>query len=441
MPDFREIIAVLKRFRRRILLCRDIESAVVVSVAGTVEAFLLLTAWTLSGRFVSLAAVVVGVSFIPATVLMISKSLRGKVYRAKSIQIMIVLVLLGGGVFGLIEILTGRFSSIPREALLLIIPFAGLLGFFAAVFEPLALNEVALWVDRHVDLKERLITALEAFRKNEDTIFSQALCEQALDSLNKKQGAIRNADYWTKTRTTIGAAVIGILAAVSMLLITPLERPTQGDNLLEISSQVGKTLRKGLDTVSAGSLRGNLQLAEKIRRLEQIAQSLQSASDIDAEPLEGKVVELDEIAKSLREAIASGQLDADTITRLKTLINIIEESRGKIIARMGQTRLAQGEKETSSTMQVSKISPSEIVPARPSRPAEFQPVMVYNLRHAIYAKAAASDSSNKEGEFQVEMTFDKAWLSARRQADEIVREGTIPIKYRQLIRKFFQIER
>ncbi|MCD6378019.1 MAG: hypothetical protein J7L99_04110 [Planctomycetes bacterium] len=441
MSDFREIIAILERFRRRIALCRAIESATVVSIAGAVEAFLLLTAWTLAGRFVPLAAIVVGLSFIPAMVLIVSKSLRSKVYRTNSIQVLTILILLGGGVFGLIEILTGRFSGISREALLLIIPVVGLIGFLSIILNPPSMAEVALWVDKRANLKERLITVLEAIRRDQDSLFSRAVFEQALNGLREKQKTIRNADYWSKTRATIGAAVIGISVAVSMLLITPLGIPSRKDNLLEISSRVGRMLRQSLDATGASNLESYPQLAEKIRRLEQIAQSFQSVSAIDAKHLQGKVEELDEITRSLRKAIEGGKLDADTIARLKTLISAIEQGKVRLIAQMSRSHLARGEDERFSTGRISKISPSELIPIRPSQPAEREPVMVYNPRYPAYAKPATSSKSVKESKIQAEITFNQAWLAARRRADEIVSAGAIPMRYRQLIRRFFQIER
>jgi len=200
-------------------------------------------------------------------------------------------------------------------------------------------------------------------------------------------------------------------------------------------------LRQSLDAAGVSNLESYPQLAEKIRQLEQIAQSFQSVSAIDAKHLQGKVAELDEITKSLRKAIEGGKLDEDVVARLKALISAIEQGKVRLIAQMSRSHLARREDERVSTGRISKISPSEIIPTRPSQPAELEPVMVYNPQYAAYAKPATSSESGKESNIQVEMTFDQAWLAARRRADEIVSAGAIPMKYRQLIRRFFQIER
>lgn len=439
MSEQEEIIAILRRFHRRIAFYRAVESAATVLTASAVVAFTLMVAWTLAGRFAHLASIVALLPFLPAGVLTMGKSLRVKVYRARPIQWLTMSIFLVGALFGLMELLTGRYADVPRISLLSIIPFAGVVGFLIAALQPIALKDIALWIDRQADLKERLTTALEAVERGERNSFSQAVCRQAMSSFRGKRGAIKRADYWTKTRATVGAMTLAILAAVSMLLITPLKSPLQQDNLGEVSRQASESLRRNLDAIGLGDLIGNPLLREKIHRLEQITDSLRTARPVDANGLEGKVVELDAISDSLRKAIASGRLDADTAARLERLVDAIEEAKRRIVAQIGRTGLARGANEPPPAGRVSGITPSGIVPSRASTPADFQPLMVYDPRYSAFARSAQPGSSIGKEEHRVRIPFDRAWSAARQQAAEMISTGRIPQQYRRLIHDFFLV--
>ncbi len=426
------ILSILGGFRRRLVAVRAIEAGAVGGTACALSAASLMGGWTLAGEFTAAAALLCVLPLAAGLTLAASKRLQSGLHAERLIRWFIIILLIACGLAGAACVLTGTYVYLPKNWLFLIFPAGVFLSIVIVLVRGAALRNIAVLVDRRSSLRERLSTALELVQSGERSPFAEAVHAQALAAADKRD--FRRVGFWTAARATGGAFGLAVVAAALMLAVEPLESPSarQQRRWQGISSQAGENILKQLATVKAQTA-DDSAIAEQIRRLEKLAETLRAARGGDAKQWRGKVVELDEITKALRDAVNSGKVDAVAAERIGRLIDAMERTAAAIAEGMGGNEYVRtgSDGESPGWAEGPQFTP----PARTE--ASWAPLTVYNPSAATPTTTATDTAP---AGINVQIPYDRAWADARRRAAEAMDKGTVPAEYRQLVRDFFDAD-
>ncbi len=426
------ILSILGGFRCRLVVVRAVEAGAVGGTACALSAAALMGGWTLAGKSTAAAALLCALPLATGLTLAASKRLQSGLHSERLIRWFIIILLIACGLAGSACVLMGTYVYLPKNWLFLIFPTGAFISLVITLIRGAALRNVAVLVDRRSSLRERLSTALELVQSGERSPFAEAVHAQALAAADKRD--FRRVGFWTAARATGGAFGLAVVAAALMLAVEPLESPSarQQRRWQGISSQAGENILKQLATVKAQTA-DESAITGQIRRLEKLAETLRAARPGDAKQWRGKVVELDEITKALREAVHGGEVDANTAERIGRLIDAMERIAAAIAEGMGGNEYARAGSDGESPGWAE--GPQFTPPARTE--ASWAPLTVYNPLHTPPASTAATDAA---AGVNVQIPYDRAWADARRRAAEAMDKGTVPAEYRQLVRDFFDAD-
>ena len=415
------IVGILGRLRGRLLLARLAEAAAVGATAGAVTATLLM-----SGRIVVDVAprAAAGVSCIPlagGVASLLWPRLRKSLGGPAAVQWLVVALAVVGGAAGAAWALSGSAVFAGKNSLALISPIAGLIAAALVLLRGESLATVAVAVDRRADLKARLATALELAESGQKGVFADQVQAQVLSDTQRQR--IRGVRFWTRSRATVGALVLSVLAMLLMLPWEPIESEAsrQRRQWAALAPAAAGDIEDSLAGLDAAAIRG---LTEQIGRLEAMAADLRTAKAIDSEQWRGKVVELDALAEVLRGVLRSGQVDSATAERLKGILRAVEQASAALAGPMGSRFVRRG-----------PVDPTTLPAATRSAPVGW--TSVYNPAYAEFASTRPAVGSENPAPPALAAPFDRQWLAARRAAAESLRRQSAPAEYRQLIRDFF----
>lgn len=421
------ILAILTRQRRRLLAARAAEAAAVGGVAGGLTAAALMAARILLGRYPAGAAALCALPLVAGLIVAASRRARAALHAQPPVAWSAALVLLGCGAGGIAAALAGLLQHVPKNWLFLILPAGSLLPAVVAVASAASLGRVAMDVDRRADLGERLSTAWELLAREDDAPFAAAVQDQAIDQLARRD--LKRVRFWNRTRATVGALGLAVLAGCLMLPWAPLETPeaARARHWQTVSRRAGESLTQPLAVLAGSIAAADGKLAGQVRRLEDLARLLRQGRAEHAAQWEGRVVDLDKLATELRRASQSEDTPPAVKRQLAELIEAVERASARIAAAMAEEAPARGQGE---------LAEPGSRPAMPATPAAWAAVY-----HPGYVSATGPASTGPApGLVERPLPFDEAWAAARRRAAESLRGEGVPAEYRRLVRDFFAVE-
>ncbi len=418
------------------LAARAAEAAAIGATAGGLAAAALMGAWILAGRH-PLAAVCLcaapPLGGLAAT-LHAKAAARLRLDPALRWFLAALTVLAGGSAAA--AVLAGAFSYLPKNWLILLVPVAAAAAASVALVRGASLRQVAASADRRAGLRERLSTAWEVAEAKADSAFARAVQQQALATVQRPD--LRKLSFWKRTRATSAALGLALLAAALMLPWEPLASPAAiaQQHWQQASRQAGQLLQQQLAGLDPQRLSQDPQLAAALAKLQDIATLLRAPEAGQAAHWRGQVIDLEELATSLRRAVASGRLEPQAAGQLRQLIQTLEAAAAEIAEGMGQTAPqyahGPGQADTEGT-------------SLPSPQPAGGYATVYN---PSYAELTSTASAPTPGEAPpvapaapVQMPYEQAWDAARRRAAEALRAQAVPARYRQLVRDYFSSDR
>ena len=424
------ILAILTRQRRRLLAARAAEAAAVGGVAGGLTAAALMAARILLGRHPAGAAALCALPLIAGLIVAASRRARGALHAQPPVAWAAAAVLLGCGAGGIAAALAGLLEHVPKNWLILILPAGSLLPAVVAVASAASLGRVAMDVDRRADLGERLSTAWELLAREDDAPFAAAVQDQAIDQLARRD--LKRVRFWNRTRATVGALGLAVLAAGLMLPWAPLETPeaARARRWQAVSRRAGESLTQPLAVLGGPFAAVDGKLAGQVRRLEDLARLLREGRAEHAAQWEGRVVELDTLAAALRRASQAEDTPPAVKRQLAELIEAVERASARIAAAMAE------EPPAAPARGAAELAEAATRPAAGGPPAAWATVY-----HPGYVSATRPPTTGPApGLVERPVPFDEAWAAARRRAAESLRGEGVPAEYRRLVRDFFAVE-
>jgi len=429
------IVTILARFRRRLLVTRAAEAAAVAASAGALLAAALMAARILAGAHPLISAGVCGLPLAGGVLLAMCPPAGRAVSARPFLRRYVAALGLVGGSAAAAVVLAGRAADVPKNALALLVPAAAALAVAVVVLRGARLAGVAIDVDRRAALRERLSTAWELDRAGEGSPFAEAVKRQAVSAAG--EGRLARIRFWDRTPATLGALGLSLAAVAVLLPWSPLDSPAdrQARRWTHVAAPVGDLLAQELAALKAEALAGGGDLAGVLGRLEKLAGVLRQARPAEAAKWQGRVVELDELARALRQIVRSGRAGPEAGRRITRLLRTIEQAAADIAEAMtapGQPPARGGGPGVRAA------------DVRPSRPADGAPAgwtTVFNpqyLRHRGATTAATGPPRPLAPPAQV--PYDRQWFAARARAARALESAAIPQPYRQLVRDFFAQE-
>ena len=416
------LVAILTRQRRRMVAVRAAEAFAVGGVASALAAAAIMAGRIVVGRYPLAAGALCSLPLLGGMALAASRRARAGVHAQAPVAwaIAVTMIICGGAAAA--ATVTSTLILLPKNWCVLVVPFGALPPVVLALAFAARLQTVARDVDGRAGLSERLTTAWELASSEGDSAFAAAVEAQAIEHTSRRLGGVR---YWTRTRATIGALGLAVLTVALMLPWESLETPqaARDRRWRAASARAADALLGPLATLADSIVADRPALAEDVRRLEGLARLLADGRPELAADWQGRVVDLDNLAASLREAMQSEDLTPAARERIMALLSAIEQASADIVASMGP----------EAPDRHAARAPSETArPAEAVGPTGW--VSVYDPRYAATTAPSVDTSS------QPALPFDQAWANARRRAAESLRADGIPAKYRPLIRDFFAVE-
>ena len=425
------ILPILSRLRRRTLAARTAEAAAVGGTAGGLVAASVMAAWVLAGRLLALASAVSAAPLLGGLAVAVWPGLALKLRLTSTLRWSVAAIMMVPGAIAAACIATGAFVHVPKNWLILAAPVAAAAAAVVALVRGPTLGGVAADVDARAALRERLSTAWELAEGGEESAFADAVQAQALSAAGRD---LRGISFWNRSPATLGALGLAILASVLMLPWEPLQSPAalRQQRWQRLSAQAGQQLQQHLARLEAA---GDLQLADTIRRLQQLTRRLRSATPTDARQWRGPVVDLEKLAESLRRAVRSGRLEPRAAEQIAQLIRTLEQTTVEIAEGMGEDP-----GEIAAGAGAGKV-PQPSTRPRPTAPGY---TTVYHPSYADLAPATTASAPAIAHEAPpvspAQVPYDQAWLEARRRAAATLGRGQVPARYRQLVRDYFATE-
>ena len=296
----------------------------------------------------------------------------------------------------------GLNKHLPAYWPVALIGLAGIFGAAVRYFVGVSLHDVAVWLDSAGHLKQRLTTAEELLDTDQKdspaavTVFSQALSEL-------KKTPLQKMPMWR-----LGPATIAGLCLVTILTLA----------LSLISSSAGvNDAQFFADTLAHMSPAQRLALIDALKSARQ---------DTDAQQRNLRI--------SLAEAATAVQLDdndkfsaALARARQEGFVDLQEILPGELAGEGGGDI-------SRAKLRGQHSRPAEIRTHARNADRQLKTVRVYDR---LYQSSDQHDKSLAENPAAVQVEYDRAWASARRRATDKLSAGTVPNKYRTVLRNFF----
>lgn len=422
-----QIVAILNRFRRRLVLVRVAEAAGVAAAGGGLTASGLMGAWVLAGRYPLAAAGLCAAVLGAGVAVSVWRRVRTGLHPEPLVQWIVALVPAVAGAAGGGCVLAGVTAAVAKNSLAMIVPGAAALAVAAVLWRAASLASVAASVDARAGLRERLRTALETPADETDESFAVAVRAQAVQAASHPD--VRAVRFWTRSRATIGAVGLALAATALMLPWEPLLSPAAAETRRwrQVGSQAGRSLEEALAALVDPAAGGDAEIASHVGRLEQLASALQSARPVRGGAWRETALDLDRVTAALRRAVASGRLDAATAEKMTRLADALERIGAEIALKMGGEDVARANDGA--------VPPPP--PAPTTGPAGW--TTVYDPRYATLATMPATGAATVPmgAAPVVGQSFDAAWADAQARANRALDRGNVPAEYRQLVRDFF----
>jgi len=208
----------------------------------------------------------------------------------------------------------------------------------------------------------------------------------------------------------------------------------------QVGPQAGQVLQEELQAIRELPAAKGEELSAQLRRLEALVKLLRRARPEDARRWQGRVLELEEVARALRRVLGAGEVDARTRRRIERLLHAIDQAAGDLAAAMGGAGPA-GPGSPGGGMEPGKVQPAS--------PAQAAPPGYASVYHPQYPELVKPGTTAPAHEVGTGLTvappgprspLRTEWSAARARAARALRAGEVPAKYRQLIRDFFATE-
>ena len=427
MPE--RIVNILNGFRRRLVAVRAAEAAGVAATISALTAATLMAARILVGVHPSASMALAGALAATGILLAAFPAGRRMLGRDAWSGWALSALLAGLGIVSMAAVAVGVFSIVPKNSLVLLVPACGLAAAVVACLRGAPMGEVVTDLDRQGRLAERLSTAWE-LRDRNDAPFVRAVHDQAAQAI--AGGRLGRVRFWTRTRATLGALGLAMVAMAVMLLWTPLESPAvvQQRRWRQVAPMAGEVLGAELEAALANSRDAPQALSAVLRRLEVVAEGLKSAAPDDAKRWDAHVLDLTQAARTLRRFLREGGGDAETRQRLRRLLGVIEQAAADLAAGMGDGGGGRG---------ADPIDPDTVKIAAAPDQSPSGWTTVYNPAYAdlVDPSAAPAGDDDDDPVAAHQWPYDRQWMLARARAARAVETGEVPWEYRDLVEGFF----
>ena len=401
-----EVIAILRRAARKLLLTRSAESAAAAGTAGALAAAAIIMAVTVAQSSQAIALAICALPVAAGLALALSRRLTPALGLDRPCAIWIALVALAAGGGGAAIIISGRCDLLPRTmtaAALTAVAIVG--GWLARMVRGVSLEDAAEFLDGRATLNERLATAVYLTQDHPRTgAMARAVFSQALAALHDRRP--HKAPMWRRTRAAAAALVLAVLVCAAVALL-----PGRG----------------GPDVRELAVALGQMSPRQRARIAEALLRAARSADPRLAEALAGaakliQVEDADAVAKTIRKLREQG-FSLVTVIPAELLVAAGLGGGGGDTAKQAGLRPANGVARHTDD--------GNIAPAPASDP-NARRVLVYDPN---YDTPATSALSRPPADALV--PYDTAWSAARDRAARALARGNVPARYRPIVRAFF----
>jgi hypothetical protein len=442
------VLAVLRGAARRLLAVRAGEAAAVGAVAAGL-AVTAAQAGLLAGRVhpvlgaaIALLPIVAAVAVLRWPALRRAARLDGRDAR------IVAATACGIAAIGALVVLAGR--AVPQGRLLLpisLVPLGAAAAAAGVALRGITLGQAALYHDIRFGLAERLITAAELAEAPADGVQTQDhgsgggtdpriarwVFDQAVAVAGQADLARRG--LWRRTRATAGALVLAAaLCTVLALISPPGSARASADSFDDIRDRVRMLNPRGKRQLVEALQR----LAERVERNPALHRRLLAAAAAAA-----KDQQLDSRLVELQDAVADAD-DAQAAAIARAILRAVglpagPDGGGDEPGGPNAAQLAGGGHTVSPApaIDANTLDANQAEKPLPAR------TLVYNPAYAALADAnpgapgLAPQGATPATQF---VHLDDAWSQARARAAEAMRANTIPPEYRDIVRRFFEIQ-
>jgi hypothetical protein len=304
------------------------------------------------------------------------------------------------------------------------LPAIMLMGILAALARGAAMRRVAGEVDRRASLAELMSTSLEI--DPELSTFAAAVSSQAQAAA--KEHHLRRMHFWSSGPRLPALLGLSVLAATLMLPWPMLESPSQRQLRLwrQVAPAATADLRQRLLALQ-GKQPSDPAVRAELDRLSDMLNRVEAMTTEQAGRWQGSVADLEDTARLLELAVASGKMDPALGGEASRLVQGLREAAERISAGMTQT----GTEYLSGSRSGSEVAP----PAGKQGPSGW--TSVFQPGYEPYANSATQPGHAAPTAASSRTDFDQAWLDACREASRAQQKTDLPADYRELIRDFF----
>jgi hypothetical protein len=439
------VLAVLRGAARRLLVVRAAEAA----AAGAVTAGLAVTAaqaGLLAGR--AHPALGVAIALLPiaaAAAVLRWPALRRAVRLDGRDARMVAATACGVAAIGALVVLAGR--AVPQGRLLLpivLVPLGALAAAAGVALRGVTPAQAALYHDIRFGLAERLTTAAElaetpvaggqapARRSGGGPdgqvarwVFSQAVAAAGQADLPRR-------GLWRRTRATAGALVLAAALCAVLALISPPGSAGASAGSFDDIRVRARMLTPGEKRQLVETLQ---RLADRVERDPALRLLLLAAAAAAA-----KDQQLDRRLIELQDAVGDAD-DAQAAAIAQSILRAVglpagPDGGGDGQGAAGAVKLAGNGHAVSPapTIDANTIDANAAEKPLPAR------TFVYNPAYAALADANAPSAPQAGTPARQFVPLDDAWSQARARAAQAMRANTIPPEYRDIVRRFFEMQ-
>lgn len=418
------IADILRPLRRRYLLTQLAQAAAVGGVLGGMVAAPAMAAWILSGPFPRVAVIL---AIFPAVLLVLMLAWPPARRRLREISPSVYWPVMTAIVLSLASaaaLAWGRQEHVSKNSLLAILPAIMLIGVLAALGRGAAMRRVAREVDRRANLAELMSTSLEIGPGESN--FAAAVSSQAQAAAQDHH--LRKMRFWSSGPRLPALLGLSVLAAVLMLPWPMLESSQQRQLRLwrQVAPAATADLQQRLLALQ-GKDPSDPAVRAELARLRQMLDNVEVVSLEQAGRWQDAVADLEDTARQLELAVASGKMDPALGGEASRLVRSLREAAEKIAAGMTQT----GTEYLAGNRSDSEMN------ARPESQTPAGWTSVFQSGYEPYANVATQPEQTSPAAASGRTDFDQAWLEACRKASQAQQKTDLPADYRQLIRDFF----
>lgn len=402
---YEAVSPILTRAARRLLRTRALEAAAVLGAASGFAASALMLAWIVAPSHRLAAIAICTAPLVAGAILLALPAVPAAMHLStRTARLTAALwAVLATGAAALV--ISGRYEQIGRQTFAAIALVLGAAAGAAAVLvRGVSIRRAAVYLDERADLSERAATAVElAESPDREKPSSMAVFAQASAALRDLRA--QELSMWRRTRATPAALALSVMLCATLALIPAGrgERVGAAAAALErLSHAERRELSRAFEKASRRS--GDSPIADELAR----AATAIEVADADA---------LAEAIEALRKAgFEMARVDA------KGLLSGVGAGDSRTGAQAGR------DGPSAATAPIAGVPDGHDLPG----------VRVWDPKYAEVlpdgAPPSAMGAPAGAGGF---LTFDAAWSAARERAARAADEGTIPPRYRQLVRDFF----